>query len=274
MPADPLSAIRERDEHTQPLYGQIRDVLRAQILDGRYAPGCQVPSESALGQTFSASRITVRQALGALQSEGLIYKVHGKGSFVSRPKAFQNVDSLQGFAEQLSTRGHEVLNRLLSLAHGPAAPAVAARLQLPEGAQATAIRRLRLVDRVPVSLELTWVAEPLGRRLAQADLATRDIFLILENDCGLALGHAELAIDAVPATAEQAATLQVPAGTPLLRIERLTHDRAGRPVDYEFLYFRCDTFQYRLRADRHAPTTAAVSRFPDFPDEDNKHANP
>ena len=103
-----------------PLYGQIRNALRARILDGSYAPGSQVPSESALGQVFSASRITVRQALSDLQKEGLIYKVHGKGSFVSRPKAFQNVSTLQGFAEQMSARGYEVLNQLLSLAHAPA----------------------------------------------------------------------------------------------------------------------------------------------------------
>lgn len=233
-----------------PLYGQIKNSLRAQILDGTYAPGSQVPSESALGQAFAASRITVRQALGDLQKEGLIYKVHGKGSFVSRPKAFQNVSTLQGFAEQMSTRGHEVLNQLLSLAHGPASAQVADRLQLPEGALATELRRVRLLDREPVSLELTWVAEPLGRRLAQADLVTRDIFLIIENDCGVPLGHADLAIDAVQAGPHEAAALKVAEGAPLLRIERLTHDREGHPVDYEFLYFRADTFQYRLRVDR------------------------
>ena len=130
-----------------PLYGQIRNALRARILDGSYAPGTQVPSESALGQLYSASRITVRQALSDLQKEGLIYKVHGKGSFVSRPKAFQNVSTLQGFAEQMSTRGYEVLNQLLSLAHAPASQQVANRLQLPEGALATEIRRVRLLDR-------------------------------------------------------------------------------------------------------------------------------
>lgn len=243
-----------------PLYGQIRNALRARILDGSYAPGSQVPSESALGQAFSASRITVRQALSDLQKEGLIYKVHGKGSFVSRPKAFQNVSTLQGFAEQMSARGYEVLNQLLSLAHAPASLQVADRLQLPEGALATEIRRVRLLDREPVSLELTWVAEPLGRRLAQADLVTRDIFLILENDCGVPLGHADLAIDAVLAGPDEAAALNVAQGAPLLRIERLTHDREGHPIDYEFLYFRADSFQYRLRVDRSRDPAPRASR--------------
>lgn len=241
-----------------PLYGQIKNTLRAQILDGTYAAGGQMPSESELCARFSASRITVRQALGDLQKEGLIFKLHGKGSFVSRPKAFQNVSTLQGFAESMSAMGHEVINRLEGLSFQPASAAVAQRLQVPEGTVVTEIRRVRLLNREPVSLELTWVSEALGRRLAQADLVTRDIFLILENDCGVPLGHADIAIDAAMADEDIAQSLAVAEGLPVLRIERLTHDVQGVPVDYEYLYFRGDAFQYRLRSERQAAPAAAA----------------
>ncbi|RZI85975.1 MAG: GntR family transcriptional regulator [Rubrivivax sp.] len=233
-----------------PLHGQIKHHLREKILDGSYSAGGQMPSESELCSAFSASRITVRQALGDLQKEGLIYKVHGKGSFVSRPKAFQNVSTLQGFAESMSAMGHEVLNQLKSLRFVAADGDVAKRLQVPVGTTVTEIRRVRLLNREPVSLELTWVSEVLGRRLAQADLLTRDIFLILENDCGVRLGHADIAIDAVLADEDIAQALAMEVGLPVLRIERLTHDVQGRPVDHEFLYFRGDAFQYRLRSER------------------------
>ncbi len=240
-----------------PLYGQIKNTLREQILDGTYVAGGQVPSESELCALFSASRITVRQALGDLQKEGLIFKIHGKGSFVSRPKAFQNVSTLQGFAESMSAMGYEVINRLEGLVFKPASAAVAERLQVPEGTVVTEIRRVRLLNREPVSLELTWVSEALGRRLAQADLVTRDIFLILENDCGVPLGHADIAIDATMAAEDIAQSLAVAEGLPVLRIERLTHDTNGTPVDYEFLYFRGDAFQYRLRSERQAAFATA-----------------
>ena len=103
-----------------PLHTQLRDVLRARILDGEYPQDSQMPSESELGALFKVSRITVRQALGDLQKEGLIFKVHGKGSFVSQPKAFQNVTSLQGFAEAMSESGHEIVNRVLQKTSSPA----------------------------------------------------------------------------------------------------------------------------------------------------------
>lgn len=233
-----------------PLYVQIKDTLRARILDGTYAPHSRMPSEHELCAMFDVSRITVRQALGDLQKEGLLFKLHGKGTFVSKPKAFQNVTSLQGFAEAMSSMGYEIVNQLRSFRTVKADRHLATKLHVPEGAPLVEIHRVRLLNREPVSLEQTWVPEALGRRLAGADLAARDIFLILENDCGIPLGHADVSIDAILADDEIVDALRVEESSPVLRIERLTHDASGAPIDYEYLYFRGDAFQYRLRIDR------------------------
>lgn len=234
----------------QPLYAQIKETLRARILDGAYPPHSRMPSEHELCAMFGVSRITVRQALGDLQKEGLVFKLHGKGTFVSKPRAFQNVTSLQGFAEAMSSMGYEIVNQLRRFRVTKADRHIAAKLGLLEGANVTEIRRVRLLNREPVSLELTWLPESLGKRLANADLATRDIFLILENDCGVALGHADVSIDAMLADDEIVNALRVEEGSPVLRIERTTHDAQGTPIDFEYLYFRGDAFQYRLRVDR------------------------
>ncbi|WP_431206862.1 GntR family transcriptional regulator [Burkholderia cepacia] len=240
-----------------PLYVQIKDTLRARILDGTYAPHSRMPSEHELCAAFGVSRITVRQALGDLQKEGLLFKLHGKGTFVSKPKAFQNVTSLQGFAEAMSSMGYEIVNQVRSVRTVKADRHLATKLNVPEGAPLVEIHRVRLLNREPVSLEQTWVPEALGKRLAGADLATRDIFLVLENDCGIPLGHADVSIDAILADDEIVDALQVEESSPVLRIERLTHDASGAPIDYEYLYFRGDAFQYRLRIDRQKPRKPA-----------------
>src|SRR5579859_8307090 len=170
-----------------PLYEQIKTALRSRILDGTYAAHSQMPSENDLCAMFNVSRITVRQALGDLQKEGLVFKLHGKGTFVSKPKAFQNVTSLQGFAEAMSSMGYEIVNQVRSFRTVKADRHLATKLNVPEGAPLVEIHRVRLLNREPVSLEQTWVPEALGKRLAGADLATRDIFLVLENDCGIPL---------------------------------------------------------------------------------------
>lgn len=233
-----------------PLYSQLKELLRTRILDGTYPPHSRMPSESELGQAHGVSRITVRQALGDLQKEGLIFKIHGKGTFVAKPKAFQNVSTLQGLAESMTQMGYEVLNRLRSFKFVPASALVAERLQVEEGSLVTEIKRVRLINREPVSLEVTYLPQAVGEKLEKADLATRDIFLILENDCGIPLGHADLAIDAALADSDLAQALLVEEGAPIMRIERLTHAADGTPLDFEHLYYRGDAFQYRLRIDR------------------------
>jgi GntR family transcriptional regulator len=234
---------------TLPLYTRIREVVRRRILDGSYAPHSQMPSEAQMMEAFGVSRITIRQALGDLQKEGLIFKVPGKGSFVSKPKAFQNLSRLQGFGEAMTPAGYETYSQVLSARAVPADAAVAQRLKLPAGEKVFEIQRLRHLNREPISVDVSYFPLLLGQRLAQEDLPARDIFVILENDYGLHLTHADVSIDAISATESLARLLRTPEASPLLRIERLT-SAGDEPLDFEYLYYRGDAFQYRLRVER------------------------
>jgi GntR family transcriptional regulator len=245
----PLTA-RNQQQRPLPLYALIKATLREQILDGSYGEHARLPSETELMVEYGVSRITVRQALSDLQNEQLIFKVPGKGAFVSRPKPFQQLARLQGFAEAMSTLGLETFNRLISLTTVSADEITAARLQMPVGSPLVEIRRVRHADRQPVSLDVTYVRRDLGLRLAKEDLATRDIFVIIENDYATPLGHADLSMNAINADAALAPLLDVPVGAPILRMERLTWSRDGQPIDFEYLYYRGDSFRYQIRAER------------------------
>lgn len=232
-----------------PLYTQVRESLRRDILNGTYPPHSQMPSESQMMHSFGVSRITVRQALGDLQKEGLIFKVMGKGSFVSKPKAFQSLSRLQGFGEAMAVSGYETFSNVLSARPVEATAQVAKRLGLRTGQPIFEIQRLRFLNREPISVDVSYFPPELGERLAQEDLAVRDIFAILENDLGHNLTHADLQIEAICADETLARQLQVDEGCAVLRMERLTY-AGDKPIDFEFLYYRGDAFQYRLRINR------------------------
>ncbi|MGY2491038.1 GntR family transcriptional regulator [Cupriavidus sp. CP313] len=239
-----------RPQSPVPLYTQIREVLRSRILDGTYQPHQQMPSEADMITGFGVSRITVRQALSDLQNEGLIFRIHGKGTFVSKPKAFQDLGRLQGFGEAMRQMGYETYAKVVSLRTGKPTPQVAERLQLPKSSKITELKRVRYLNREPISLDVTYLPATIGCRLAKEDLATRDVFVILENDFGMSLGHADLQIGATVADEALAKQLRVHEGSPVLVIDRMTHTTDGQPIDYEHLYYRGDAFQYKVRVDR------------------------
>lgn len=260
---------RPIDSSPVPLYTQVKESLREHILNGQYQAHAQLPAESELSSIFSVSRITVRQALSDLQKEGMIFKIPGKGTFVSKPKAIQALTRLEGLSEAMSRNGHEIYNQVVSHLSIAAPPDVAQHLRLAAGAQVTEIKRIRHLNREPLSVEVTYLPQDIGDRLRREDLATRDIFVILENDLGIALGHADLQVDATVSDATLSQALRIEQGSALLRIERLTHTADGVPLDFEYLHFRGDAFQYRLQVSRQAALPATSSTL--F--RENNHAN-
>jgi GntR family transcriptional regulator len=248
--ATPERVVALRPNASAPLYEQIKALLRERVLDGTYQPHQQMPSESEMMAAFNVSRITVRQALNDLQNEGLIFRIHGKGTFVSKPKAFQDLARLQGFGEAMRQLGYETFSRVVSIRNvAPSAP-VQERLRLPKRSRVTELKRVRFLNREPISFDVSYLPPAIGNRLAKEDLAARDVFVILENDYGLALGHADLQIGSTLADENLAAQLKVEEGSPVLFIERTTHTSAGEPIDYEHLFYRGDAFQYKVRVDR------------------------
>lgn len=112
------------------------------------------------------------------------------------------------------------------------------------------IARQRLAGGAAMSLDISYFPLDIGRRLMVLDLRHEDIFHLLEQQLGIDLGYADLSIDIVPAEPAEATYIGVEAGEKVMRIERLTFDENGRPIDFERLYSRLDAITFRLRVPR------------------------
>ena len=233
----------------QPLYLQIKETLKKQILAGEYAPYQRMPSESELMNSFGVSRITVRQALRDLHSEGLIFTSQGKGTFASKPKAMQDVQHLEGFDEAMKPKGYETSARLISIRETTTSKDVQEKLGLSPKDRAVEVVRVRYLNREPVSVDRSYFPIAIGQGLFSKDLS-RDIFPMLENQLGIALGRAEISLEARPADADIAKFLGLEPGSPIMWVERLTRDRDDNPIDYEYLAFRGDSYKYRFQIER------------------------
>jgi GntR family transcriptional regulator len=223
--------------------------LKKQIISGEYAPYERIPSESALMSTFGVSRITVRQALRDLNTEGLVFTSQGKGTFASKPKATQDMQQLQGFDEAMSPKGYKTSARMVSIRERVADRDVQEKLQLADKEKVIEVVRIRYLNQEPISLDRSFFPMEVGLGLFDEDL-TRDIFPLLEKQLNLSLGKAEISLEARPADEDIAQHLDLELGSPVMWVERLTRDQNGRPIDFEYLAIRGDSYKYSFKIER------------------------
>jgi GntR family transcriptional regulator len=247
---DPQSCLIERDTPRLPKYAVIQKWLSGRIAAGVFARGEQLPSEHELMARFDCSRVTVRQALDNLRRHGMIASQRGKGYFVSRLTAIQDLQRLQSFGEVMAPLGVDTSSDVLDIGEEDAGSDVAEALKIASGAKVTRIERLRIAGGTVVSLDISFFPVDVGERLTKLDLKNEDIFVLLERQLGTELGFADLTIDVAPASKRQANLLGVNPKDQLLRIHRLTHDANGRGIDYERIYARLDAMKFHARLGR------------------------
>ncbi|KXO91272.1 GntR family transcriptional regulator [Tsukamurella pseudospumae] len=226
----------------------VADVLRQAIHDGTYRG--TLPGEDDLGDQFSVSRGTVREALAILRSEGWIRRGPRVGTEVIARTVDHGLDSLRGLRETLSLHG-EVRNRVRTATRLVPPPIVAEKLSIPAGEEAVYLERLRYLDDEPVSLDLTYLVADIGDLLLEQDLENEDVFPLIEAVSGHRLGSSDFSLSAAAADPHTAANLEIATGSPLLLYERLTGLDTGRPVDLEYIRMRSDRITLRgtLRRD-------------------------
>lgn len=231
-----------------PKHAQLREIL-LELVERELEPDAPLPSERELGARYGLARMTVRQALDALEAEGRIYRVAGKGSFVARPKIQMNL-ALSSFSDDMRARGLTPGSRELSHETAPATPVLARELGLEPGELVHSLRRLRTADGVPMALEHSHLPARLAPTLLDEPLHGRSLYETLAERFGLRLDRGEQTIEAGTADPSQASLLDLPPNTAVLLLQR--HTYAGDLlVEYVVSTYRAD--RYRLRAALEAP---------------------
>ncbi|HEX4250337.1 MAG TPA: GntR family transcriptional regulator, partial [Pseudonocardia sp.] len=204
---------------------QVADLIRQQLLSVGFEDDL-LPDERVLARQLGATRNAVREALDLLRQEGLIERLPGVGTVVVGRKVPHDLHQLMGLGEVLNEHG-TVVNEVRTVGAVRPPLGVARRLRLAEGSSVVYIERLRRLNGLPLSLDLTYVTPEVGEPLLDADLGHRDIFQLIEQTSGRRLGAAALTVEAVNADPHSAAMLDVPRGAALLMMERLSHFEDG-----------------------------------------------
>lgn len=235
---------RLQRNHPLPLYAQLRDTLRADLLAGRLRAHEQLPSERELCARFHVSRMTVRQALLDLAREGLIYSRAGKGTFASEPKIDQQLKTLSGFSQDMRSRGSVPSSRVLEAKTERADARLARILKLSLGDKVIVLTRVRLSDSIPLAIETAHLPHALCPNLLRHDFARESLYAVLEREYGYRLTRAEQTIEAALARPREAALLQIALPAPVLVMERLTYTDQGMLIEYVHSIYRGDRYKF------------------------------
>jgi GntR family transcriptional regulator len=229
----------------KPLYQQLADVLRSQILRQELSAGQRLPSEPELVEQYGVARNTVRLALGQLRAEALVYTGRGRGTFVAEDPSSAPLRQMASKTHARSRREASTQDTFvtdlaemrrsgrmeITVEHMTAPDEIAARLGLADDDIAVCRRRVQWVDRRPSALADTWYPE---RIVAGSEIVKRSDVARGTNRVLAELGHEVVRrtdeISARMPTPVEAQALQIAGGVPVLTALRTGYDAAEEPV--------------------------------------------
>jgi GntR family transcriptional regulator len=230
----------------QSRYGSLAEALRTRIAAGEWAPGTALPSEQALATQQGVALGTMRRALELLAADGVVERLHGKGTFVRIGMVRMSTMRFFRFG---ASAGDIPVSRILSRQRVPASAEVAEALGLPDGPeppQVLHLRRLRFLSGRPCILEHIWLPLPLFAGLADGDASTWGhlLYPLFSRACGV---HVHRAVDDIvfeTLSQDDAIDLQLPAQHPCAAVHRRTYDLLGRCVEVRTARGDARAFRY------------------------------
>ncbi|MGB9880540.1 MAG: GntR family transcriptional regulator [Anaerolineae bacterium] len=239
-----------RPDSSEPLYVQLGNILASQIASGELRPHQKLPSERELCQRFGISRMTVRQALGCLAREGLVYTRPGKGVFVADPTRGLEVKvSLAGFSEDIRRSGAKPSSILLEARLLLATPELAKAFHISGHEEVVKVERLRLVNNVPLALHTAYLPHRLCPNILQHNLAVESLIHTLEKVYGLRLARAEQTVRAVLARPRELELLGLSAPAPVLYAERTTYLNTGEVIEFSQAVYCGEWYKLHFELD-------------------------
>jgi GntR family transcriptional regulator len=227
-----------------PLYHQLQSVLRAEIESGRWPPGGQIPTETQLAQDFRVSKITVRQAIQNLVDLGYVHREHGRGTFVAQRKFDVGPRALTSFSEEMKVHRLAAASRILGQKVVKAEGRMAEALDLPLHAPVVVLKRLRMADGQPLTIQIAHIPAALAPGFEIDEGAS--LYEMLQTRYHLYAARARETYVVACANQPVSRLLGIRAGAPVFQVERITFLSNDKPFEFVQSIIRGDRYSIVL----------------------------
>ncbi|GGP07465.1 GntR family transcriptional regulator [Oceanobacillus neutriphilus] len=228
-----------------PLYLQLIEEIKEKIENQTYREHEKLPSERELCDRYELSRITVRQALQALEQEGYIYKLHGKGTFVSQMAFKQDLKQLYSFTDEMRKKNKNPKSNVLEFQQKSADEKLMTAMRLEEGEAVYEVIRLRLADEEPLIYETSYIPQKFFPGLTKQCLIEKPMYEVFEEDYQRKVTRVEEDFSATSAGELEAGYLELAENQPVMLIRRFAYHKE-QLIEYTISVARGDKFNYRV----------------------------
>lgn len=227
-----------------PLYHQLARILRLMIASGEYPVGSTLPSEARLVAEYAVSRVTVRQAVGVLVTEGLVSRASGRGTRVLTRGEAPVGQSFSGSLSELifETARSEVRDIHIEQVQAPAH--IASLLGLSDRS-VTRLSRTRLLDGQVFAYSVDHLPPAIGSLISEQALEHKSLMSLLAAE-GVDMASARQSVKADVADIELAARLNLRPGDPVLSVDRVVFNKFEEPLFYVQTRYRADKYTYTV----------------------------
>ncbi len=230
-----------------PLYYQLKEQIKQNILDGEYKDGDLIPSERELSDNYELSSTTIRRALNDLVQENFLERKAGKGTFVRRKKVKRDLLKVIGFTKNMTQMGLTPTTKVLSNKVVTANAFARERLGLEKGDKVVKLERLRLADDVPMMLETRYIRTDLCPNIEQEELSS-SLWRVFDEKYGLKPNRHTQGMMIVTLSGHAAALLTLNDNSVVFLIKGVTYVKKNEPIECEKSLYRSDKYELTFDA--------------------------
>ncbi|WP_195987362.1 GntR family transcriptional regulator [Clostridium sp. D53t1_180928_C8] len=230
---------------TMPIYLQLEQSIKEKIKNKEYLPGEELPTERELTELYCVSRMTIRQAISNLVHQGVLYKIYGKGTFVSKEVIEKKLE-IESFSEDMIKRGLSPGSIVIKFEKIKPSNEIKEKLSLLENEEVYFLNRLRLADNEPIAIEYCYLPEKFFSDIIKFNMGHCSLYKIMKEEYNTQFNYMKQSLRAIKLNKKESEMLFGKANGIGFASEKLMYNLDDTPIEFTRTIYHSERYTFNM----------------------------